>query len=160
MIETLIEKVKINQWANSLFREHLKDKFDELKTLETPYGNFGELVYHISGAVYFWFKRFGKFDFEIKRMNEITSTHELFSQWEVIDQKFVEFISSVDDSESRQKLSYITSKGKKFEIELDKIVLQLNNHSYYHRGQIAYFSRLNGIFLPQTDALVFFRTNG
>lgn len=136
----------------------MKKNFNELKSLETPYGKFGELVFHVSGAIYFWFKRFRIFDFDIKKMDELTTTEEFFSQWAFIDQMFLEYLSSLNDSESSKILNFTTSKGTKFEIALDDIVLQLNNHSYYHRGHIAFFCRLNNIILPQTDALVYFRT--
>lgn len=156
MVESLIEIAKINQWANSLFRENLKENFEHLKTLETPYGSFGEIVYHLFGSVYFWLRRTGKFDFDIKRYQDISNTDELFSLWELVDKSFVEFLEKVEDKNSI--LKYVTSKGDKNEIVLNDLVTQLNNHSYYHRGQIAYFSRLNGSKLPQTDALVYYRT--
>ena len=66
----LVDYAKQNQWANSIFRESLKDDFDKFKDLETPYGTFAELVYHIPQSVYFWFKRTGKFHFEIKNIQE------------------------------------------------------------------------------------------
>ena len=157
MIE-LIETAKINAWANEQFRTHLKEKFDELKDKETPYGSFGELVYHIPISIYFWFKRMGIFDFEMKQYAQLESIQELLDNWEMIDQKYVEYLNSVkDDSIS---LSYTTSKGKEFSIPLKNLVIQLNNHSYHHRGHIGYFARLNGIFLPSTDALVYYRTFG
>lgn len=158
MKNSLVKKAEIIQWANTTFREHLKDKFEDLKDLDTPYGTFGELVFHVSGAIYFWFSRFGIFDFTIKKMDDLTSTEEFFTQWEFIDEKFCEYLKSIDESESSKKLSFTTSKGSLFEIALENIVLQLYSHSYYHRGHIAYFCRLNNIKLPQTDALVYLRT--
>ena len=152
---TLVDYAKQNHWANSVFRQALKDDFDKFKDEKTPYGTFAELVYHIPSSVYFWFKRTGKFHFEIKKLQEMTDVNNLFSMWENIDQ---EWINCLINEDPNTILRYTTSKGKEYEITLDKLVNQLNNHQYYHRGHIAYFSRLNGKILPQTDALVYYRT--
>lgn len=158
MADSYLRLAKITQWANSQFREALKEYFDTWRSLDTPYGTFGELCYHIFSAVYFWFKRTGHFDFNIKPIHELNQ-EDFFSLWEFVDSKYVELISSFEASASDIKLGYTTSKGKKFEIPAKDLVLQLYSHGYNHRAHIAYFTRLQGKKMPQTDALVYYRTH-
>jgi len=157
LVDSSLRLVKITQWANALFREALKDNFDTWRSLETPYGTFGELCYHVFGAVYFWFRRTGHFDFNIKPVHEL-NREEFFSVWKMVDAEFVDLIARFDASDPDINVSYTTSKGKRFEIPAKDLVIQLYSHGYNHRAHIAYFTRLQGEKMPQTDALVYYRT--
>ncbi len=162
MLEQQVEILAINAWANKKFRESLKESYNDLKLVATPYGNFQELVYHLFGAIYFWMKRTGYADFEIKPLKDIQSTEEMFQTWELVDQKFLQVIQKMKSSNfgSDHTFKYKTAKGDELEITIEHMVLQLNNHSYYHRGQIAYIVRTqNKKPMPQTDAAVYFREN-
>ena len=86
----------------------------------------------------------------------------MFKAWELTDQKFVEIIEKMEKENLTPDhiFKYKNKNGEMSEITLKNIVLQLNNHSYYHRGQIGFAVRLqNKTPLPQTDAIVYFREN-
>lgn len=162
MLEQQLELLTINAWANKKFRESLKESYNDLKDVATPYGNFQELIFHLFGAVYFWMKRIGYADFEIKTLKDSPSTDELFQTWELVDQKFIEAVKKMQASNFGPEhiFKYKTSKGLEFQTTIDHMILQLNNHCYYHRGQIAYIVReQHKTPMPQTDAIVYFREN-
>lgn len=152
---SLVEYAKQNQWANNQFMDALTEDFNTFENMKTPYGTFSELVYHIPGSTYFWFRRTGKFTFIIKRLEEMEGVDDLFAMWKKVDQEWINYLQNEDPN---SVLTYTTSKGKKYEVSLVKMVNQLNNHQYYHRGHIAYFCRLNGKILPPTDALIYYRS--
>lgn len=160
MLEQELDIAKINAWANGKFRDSLRESFDDLKLISTPYGSFQDLVYHIYVVSYYWLSRIGCADYELKTLSEIKSKEELFKQWELADIKLVNFMDKmVDEGKSPDhKFKYKTSKGIESEISLRLILSQINNHSYYHRGQLAYIVKINGKpGLPQTDSLVYYR---
>lgn len=160
MLEQQLELAKISAWANKKFRDSLKESFMDLQSVTTPYGSFQELVYHLFSAVYFWLKRIGYADYTIRPAKDLTNVNNLFSQWEVIDQKLVEFVELMQQEKktANHSFKYKTSKGLEFEIPLDILILQLCNHGYYHRGQIAYIVRMNNKPpMPQTDSIIYFR---
>ena len=162
MLEQQLELVKINAWANKKFRESLKEYYSELQSFNTPYGTFHQLVYHLFGAIYVWSKRIGYADFEIKPLDDLKTMDDMFKAWELTDQKFVEIIEKMEKENLTPDhiFKYKNKNGEMSEITLKNIVLQLNNHSYYHRGQIGFAVRLqNKTPLHQTDANVYFREN-
>lgn len=160
MLEQELELAKISAWANKKFRDSLKESFTDLKDITTPYGSFLELIYHIFSATYFWLRRIGYADYTIRPAKDLTNVNNLFSQWEVIDQKLIEFIELMrsENNPATHSFKYTTAKGLEFEIPLHVLILQLFNHGYYHRGQLAYVVRMNNKPpMPQTDSLVYFR---
>ena len=160
MLREQLELARINAWANKKIRESLQTSFDELKDVETPYGTFQELVYHIPTAIYFWLKRIGCAQYDLLPKEQVKSVEELFNQWEITDQALITFVEQMEaeNKPANHKFKYKTSKGLEFEITLELILLQLNNHGSYHRGQLAYIVRSNNKpGLPATDALVYYR---
>lgn len=47
--------------------------------------------------------------------------------------------------------SYLNHEGKKFQTNLTEAYFHIISHSAYHRGQITYILKNNGITLPETD---------
>lgn len=164
MLEQQLELSKINTWANKRIRDSLKESFtfDELQSITTPYGTLAELIFHVFGAVSLWLKRLGISVEGFKRINQIASIDELFSLWEAVDNKYNEFIEQLNQNNTSPNylFKYKNAKGEDLEIPVNEMVFQLHNHSYYHRGQIAYVVRANNKNpLPGTDSIIYYREN-
>jgi len=65
------------------------------------------------------------------------------------------FLASVTDGELKAEIRYTTTRGETFARPLWQPVLQLVNHSTYHRGQLVTMLRQMGYPAPQSDFIYF-----
>lgn len=65
------------------------------------------------------------------------------------------------NQESLQRIiSYVNSKGERFESTLEDVLLQVCTHGSYHRGQIAALVRAGGGIPVNTDFITYARSPG
>ncbi len=70
-----------------------------------------------------------------------------------------EWIASAEETELVKELSYRTMKGDAFVQPIKDILLHLNNHGTYHRGQLVTMLRQVGVDnIPQTDYILYSRS--
>lgn len=75
------------------------------------------------------------------------------------NEQWIEWIVSVTAAELEAVLAYRNMKGEAFEQQVKEILLHLNNHGTYHRGQLVTMLRQLGITqLPQTDYILYSRS--
>lgn len=68
------------------------------------------------------------------------------------------FVETATEETLRATLTYKNMKGQKFIGQVSDIILHLNNHGTYHRGQIVTLLRQLGVNkIPPTDYIVFRR---
>ncbi|HAC15125.1 MAG TPA: damage-inducible protein DinB [Bacteroidetes bacterium] len=111
-----------------------------------------ELMSHIINAHHIWNARIGqhKPDFGVWHIHNIsdflaldTSNHE--NTGIILDQSNLESV-----------LEYKNSRGQFFQNKVSDILFHIINHSTYHRGQIAYDFRLNGVE-PIVSDFIFYK---
>ena len=61
------------------------------------------------------------------------------------------FLAAVNDEQLKGEIRYTNTRGEAFALPLWQPVLQLVNHSTYHRGQLVTMLRQMGYAAPQTD---------
>ena len=73
--------------------------------------------------------------------------------------QWTEWIRSADDAALTYVLPYKNMKGEAFEQEVKEIILHINNHGTYHRGQLVTMLRqLGAEKIPQTDYILYSRS--
>lgn len=75
------------------------------------------------------------------------------------NQQWVDWIDHASDAQIEANLLYKNLKGDPFEQPLKDILLHLNNHGTYHRGQLVTMLRQLGVTdIPQTDFILYSRS--
>jgi uncharacterized damage-inducible protein DinB len=65
------------------------------------------------------------------------------------------FLAAVTDAQLAADIRYANTRGETFALPLWQPVMQLVNHSTYHRGQLTTMLRQLGYAAPQTDFIYF-----
>ena len=74
------------------------------------------------------------------------------------NQEWINWIDTAEVSDLENALSYKSLKGDAYAQPVHEIILHLNNHGTYHRGQLVTMLRQVGVAnIPQTDYILFRR---
>jgi uncharacterized damage-inducible protein DinB len=74
------------------------------------------------------------------------------------NRQWIDWISAATDDDLNEVLHYKTMRGDLFSQPVKEIVLHINNHGTYHRGQLVTMLRQLGVEkLPQLDYILFSR---
>ena len=68
-----------------------------------------------------------------------------------VDQSWREYLSRLTDTELGRRVSYVNSKGERWENSVRDILLHVTHHGSHHRGQIALLVRDSGSAPAYTD---------
>lgn len=164
MKQFFLELAYMNAWANTRLRQTIKNlSFEvlESRTRNAPFGSLGNLVIHIFNAIDAWLNRIeGKNQSYIRTLGDFENWSEVLATWESADQRFIQFINELPDSETFKRIiSYKSYKGIDFQTPLDEILMHVSLHGFHHRAQIALILRIEGQQpAPQLDAITYFRT--
>ena len=110
------------------------------------------LINHILNAQQVWNSRIlNESSFEVWQINP-------FENLEYINnQNFQKSVQIVENSDLDKQINYQNSKGNKFENTIFEMLFQAINHSTYHRGQINFLLKQNGIAPILTDYIFYKR---
>lgn len=74
------------------------------------------------------------------------------------NEQWINWIETATDADLENILPYKNMKGDHYQQPVQDILLHLNNHGTYHRGQLVTMMRQVGVTeIPQTDYIVFSR---
>jgi uncharacterized damage-inducible protein DinB len=153
MPNIFLDLALVNMNLNNKVRTGIKDDFNKIRTLETPYGELGHIIYHLFEAVHIWLNRITNNYLEIKSYNELSEQNEFFNIWKSIDKRFISYTENIGSSFDYNKIIIFNKKsGDVLQMLLGDILMHISHHSFYHRGQIATLLRINNfIALPDLD---------
>lgn len=133
-----------NKELNDTFRDYFKDNFDETKMIQTPYGNIESVIYHMFFASNIWLGRIANQQFEIKKLGDLRSTQEFFTEWIKIDSRFVEYCKT-HDIDYDKIIDVKTLSGEEFKLSVEDILLHISHHSFLHRGHLGAIIRTHNL---------------
>lgn len=139
-----------DRWCNRRIVEILQQ--------HTPAGaDPGRLLAHIVGAGRVWLTRVAGGDYSgltpwpELTLDECTAlAEELYTGW-------MNYLDSRSDATLDETITYTTTKGEPFTTSIRDILTHVNNHSTYHRAQIARALKGEGIMPPVMDYIVYAR---
>lgn len=149
MIDHLTHMFKYNNWAT-------ERAANSIINLDEILPEAVRLLSHIISAQQLW-------------LNRITGEHSSITPWDnyTIDEsisksveltgRWINFLEGSGRGFLEKRIQYQNTKGEKFENTIKDIVIQVINHSTYHRAQIAQLvKRANGT-PAATDYIVYQR---
>ena len=140
-----------NNLLNNSFREYFKDDFENLRTISTPYGEVGTILYHIFNGTNIWLNRIANENALIGSYDDLRSKKEFFSEWIKVDQRFMNIIQNYKIDYTKI-LQIKTKSGNEYKISVEDALLHLSHHNFQHRGNLGSIIRLNDLKpLPGLD---------
>ncbi|MDI1235548.1 MAG: DinB family protein [bacterium] len=114
-----------NQMVNDRLIKHLQ-------TLQIKNDRIHVLMAHLVNAQLIWIERM------LRRPNTMGpfEPQTLETLIQLNDQNTAQTFSIMVHQSLEEKISYINTKGQKFENSIHEILIHLFNHASYHRGQI------------------------
>lgn len=146
----LIQLLDYELWAN-------RRLIDTLETINNPPARALALMGHILSAQHVWYGRV---------MHEST----FVAIWENIPvswmgetaerqhRQLVSHVLSLDEEALLKRIDYVNTKGVSYTDSLLNILTHLSHHAAYHRGQIVQLIRPMVEQAPETDFIVWTRT--
>ena len=147
--DNFIHLFKYNDWAT-------RATANSLKGLEKKDERIGELLSHIVAGQKLWLGRILKRGVVVSPWDEIP-VQECISQSTSVTAEWINLLESYTDKELDKRIEYMNTKGEKHVNTFRDIVMQVINHSTYHRAQIAQKVRSLGGIPAVTDYIVYQR---
>lgn len=111
---------------------------------------------HILGAQRIWLARFaGRSLPSVPGIADFPDYATLAAGFAETQAEMEFFLASVTDEQLKAEIRYTNTRGETFARPLWQPVLQLVNHSTYHRGQLVTMLRQMGYPAPQSDFIYF-----
>jgi len=147
--EHLNHLFKYNDWATRQTAESIVGQKKKNEKSE-------ELLSHIISAQKIWLNRILGRDIAANPWQKITQK-EWILQSTAVTAEWINFLEGLHDEGFEERIEYKNSKGEKFTNTIRDIVVQVINHSTYHRAQIAQLIRQSGGEPVKTDYIVYQR---
>ena len=144
-----IHLFKYNDWAT-------RATANSLKGLEKKDKRIGELLSHSISVQNLWLNRVLKREIVVSPRDKL-AVQECISQSTSVTAEWINLLESYTDKELDKRIEYINTKGEKHVNTVRDIVMQVINHSTYHRAQIAQKVRSLGGIPAVTDYIVYQR---
>ena len=145
----IIHMFKYNDWATSQTAESMAGLKNKNKKTE-------ELLSHIISAQKIWLNRILGKEIALDPWQMLTK-EELAPQSTPVTAEWINLLEGLQEKDFERRIDYKNLKGERFSNTIKDIVVQVINHSTYHRAQIAQLVRQSGGEPAKTDYIVYQR---
>jgi uncharacterized damage-inducible protein DinB len=146
MKQHLLSAFSYNKWATLKLIECIETIKDQDESLK--------LVSHLISAQDKWYNRITKEkeDAGFLWFGEIYPIHEIKEAWCASIDQWITYLESLNESDLDNFLRFTNpSNGKKMQLKIKDLMLQLNYHCIHHRAQVNTLISKQGIKPPPTD---------
>lgn len=147
--EHFIHLFKYNDWAT-------RETAESIQHLKKPEEKLKDLFSHIISAQNIWLNRTLGRDIVISPWQKITQ-EEWILKSTAVTSEWINLLESLRENDFERRIEYTNAKGEKFANTIKDIVVQVINHSTYHRAQIAQLVRQSGGEPAKTDYIIYQR---
>jgi uncharacterized damage-inducible protein DinB len=162
MKELLIQYAKYNIWANKRVLDILSMLDDATldKDIISSYRSLRLTVYHIWSAEKIWLDRLLLAEKPVWAESIFAGDFkEAAKNWSEASQQLLQFAArQFNDRSFEHVVEYISLQKQPFKSPVHAVLMQVFNHSTYHRGQLITMLRQAGVSkIPNTDFIIFSR---
>ena len=140
---------KYNDWAT-------RQTAESIVNLKKNNNKSEELLSHIISAQKIWLNRILGRNTVIDPWHKLTQ-EDWIPQSIPITAEWINLLESFKENDFERRIEYTNTKGEKFFNTVKDIIVQVINHSTYHRAQIAQLVRQSGGEPAKTDYIVYQR---
>ena len=140
---------KYNDWAT-------RQTAESIVNLKKKNNKSEELLSHIIFAQKIWLNRILGKNTVIDPWHKLTQ-EDWIPQSIPITAEWINLLESFKENDFERRIEYTNTKGEKFFNTVKDIIVQVINHSTYHRAQIAQLVRQSGGEPAKTDYIIYQR---
>ena len=140
---------KYNDWAT-------RQTAESIVNLKKKNNKSEELLSHIISAQKIWLNRILGRNTVIDPWHKLTQ-EDWIKQSIPITAEWINLLESFKENDFERRIEYTNTKGEKFFNTVKDIIVQVINHSTYHRAQIAQLVRQSGGEPAKTDYIIYQR---
>lgn len=158
--DNLSRYVNYNIWANKAIADFLVDKDQNLldKEIISSFTSIRKTIFHIADAQHIWIQRLkgtSPSDWSSKTMKPEEAISALMNT----STSLALHCDKKDDAFWNEVISFSTMDGTQYKESVCNIIMHVNNHSTFHRGQLITMFRQVGFegAMPRTDLIAYLR---
>jgi uncharacterized damage-inducible protein DinB len=158
MLETIRLLYDYTRWADTKALEAASKLTAEqwTKDLGSSLKSVRDTVVHLLGAEWLYLSRFhGTSPPATWAADDFPTPASVRPKSEPLGADLVAFAAAQTEESLRQPLTYRNLKGEPVSFPLGQVMLQLSNHSTYHRGQVTTLLRQLGAQPVSTDLILY-----
>ena len=148
-----------NRWANgrTLAAAGRLDPEKFTRSMGNSFSSVRDTLAHILGAEWIWMERWlGRSPKALLSAADFPTIESLQLRWKDLEQDYHGFLHSLTAARLSENLAYINRTGQRWEYPLSQQMVQVVNHSTYHRGQVTTLLRQLGAEPAVTDFLEYY----
>ena len=162
MKQLLTSFTQYEYWANERLLPVIVSLTEEQQqqTIVSSFPSLHKTLLHIWDANTIWWQRLHKAEeIIVPSLTFHPSMKDIEKGLLLDNQKWIDWITNATEEELEEILPYKSMRGDAFAQPVKEIVLHINNHGTYHRGQLITMLRQLGLEkLPQLDYILFSRS--
>ena len=129
---------------NENIRDKFKDNFDQIRKIKTPYGELGEILYHIFDSRKVWLDFLTEKEVKLRPYADLNTRDEFYKEWEMVEKRLQDYIDSVKDpNDYKKKIHVFFEPGEEFNTSAEELLMHIHSHAFYHRGTVGALVRMN-----------------
>lgn len=160
MKDLLLSYARYEQWANAalLGVARLLNEEQLHREIVSSFPSVHSTWMHMWGASNIWWQRLQHQPVVPIAQNADIPFETIAQGLLVSNARWAEWMERASETQLVEPLHYQTLRGQPFSQSVVDVVLHLNNHGTYHRGQLVTMYRQLGVeTIPQTDYILFSR---
>ncbi|MES2331244.1 MAG: DinB family protein [Bacteroidota bacterium] len=162
MKQLLTSFAQYEHWANERLFQVISPLTEEQQQQEivSSFSSVHKTCLHIWDATAIWWQRVHKVkEIVVPSLSFHPTMQEIEDGLLQQNKQWIDWVRSATDADISYVLPYKNMKGEAFEQEVKEILLHVNNHGSYHRGQLVTMLRqLEVEKIPQTDYILYARS--
>ncbi|MES2005449.1 MAG: DinB family protein [Bacteroidota bacterium] len=161
MKQLLVSFTRYEKWANKIMLDVILQLSEQQQhqEIKSSFPSIHKTCLHIWDASSIWWQRVhGQEHMVVPSLHSHPTIKEIADGLLQQNMQWIEWVQGVDDGMLEKIFPYKTMKGDAFQQPVKDILLHLNNHGTYHRGQLVTMLRQVGVEkIPQTDYILYSR---
>ena len=130
---------------NENIRNHFEDSFDKIRTLKTPYGEMGEIMYHIFDSPNIWLNFLTGETIELKPYNKLTSKKLFYDEWKMVEERLQKYLEYSKELDYGKRMHIVFDDGFEMNTSIEELLMHISHHAFYHRGTLGVLVRENNL---------------
>ncbi len=147
-----------NRWANGRVIDVVARLAPEqfLRAIPSSFPSVRDTLTHVLSAEWIWLERWkGVSPKAMLDPQAFPGLDLLRRRWSEVERDQTSFVEALEDVDLERIVSYVNTKGQRWEYALARMLQHVANHSTYHRGQLTTMLRQLDAAPLATDLLIF-----
>jgi uncharacterized damage-inducible protein DinB len=116
------------------------------------WGSVQGVLVHIRNAEWIWLHRWnGESPRSFPGVEQFPAVTDLRQDWAILEQQMRDFVAAQTRQSLQQKITYTTTSGQIYTLDLWQMMVHVANHGTHHRGELAAMFALMEVPHPEDE---------